>query len=318
MTLHARRQPRTCPPLLAALVAFVVALAAPRAGAQDRRALEQIRGVDIEEHIGRTLPLDLELTTSEGKKVRLGDYFAAGNSKPVILGLVYYRCPMVCDVFMAKTAMMMHDMDYTPGEQYRTLYVSFDPRETAAVAAEAKERYYKEYAREVTPGVREGWQYHVTDAAGAKTLADALGFRYRQMPDGNFSHPVAKYIITPDGKVSRYLYGYSQDPRDLKLALIEATQGKLVATVGERVMAFCYVFDPTLGKYTLRAVRVMQVGGLLTLTGLAVLIGLLFAGERARRRQRLQSADQTQPPNSSGPTTPSSPTPHATPTGAGA
>jgi len=276
---------RTLPTPLLALLLVLTCVLASTARAQNARAVAQLRGVDVDEHIGRTLPLELEFTTSEGKKVRLADYFNKGDSRPVILGLVYYKCPMVCDVFMAKTATMMGQIDFDPGTDYRTLLVSFDPRETPEVAAGAKELYFKSFGKTVTPSIREGWVYHTSqDPLAAEQLATAVGFKYKKMPDGNYTHPVAKFIITPEGKISRYLYGYNQDPRDLKLALIEAGQGKLVPTVGERVMAFCYVFDPTLGKYTLRAVRVMQVGGGVTLVGLTALIGVLFVGERIRRR----------------------------------
>lgn len=275
------RHPRTS--RLLALLTAVLGLATS-APAQDERALNQLRGVDVDEHIGRTLPLELQFTNDKGEKVTLGDYFGKGDSRPVVLGLVYYKCPVVCDIFMAKTAGMMGSIDYTPGTEYRTLLFSFDPRESTEDAADAKELYFKSFAKPVTDSVRAGWVYHTSDAETAKQLADAVGFRYKQMPDGNFTHPVCKFIITPDGKISRYLYGYDQDPRDLKLAILEAAQGKLTPTVGERIMAFCYVFDPSMGKYTLRAMRVMQVGGGATLIGLSVLIGLLFLGERARRR----------------------------------
>jgi protein SCO1 len=281
----------------ALLVAWaLIALPVPSARAQtedeknQERARLQLRGVDIDEHIGRQLPLDLPLTTSDGRTVRLGDYFAEGNTKPAIIGLVYYRCPQVCGIFMNEMAKMMKGVSFTPGEDYRVLLVSFDPRETPEMAAAAKETYFAPFERPATPTVREGWQYHTSGDAEVRALADAVGFKYRRMPDGNYSHPVCKFIITPDGKVSRYLYGYVQEPRDLKLALMEASQGRLVPTnMAERVMAFCYVFDPTLGKYTLRAVRVMQVGGVLTLAGLGTLLGVLFAGERLRRRARARA-----------------------------
>lgn len=268
-----------------AILAAALAVAAPRpAAAQDERALNQLRGVDVEEHIGRTLPLELQFTNDKGEKVSLGDYFRKGDSRPVVLGLVYYKCPVVCDIFMSKTAGMMGSIDYTPGTEYRTLLFSFDPRESTEDASHAKELYFKSFAKPVTDSVRRGWVYHTSDAETARQLADAVGFRYKQMPDGNFTHPVCKFIITPDGKISRYLYGYEQDPRDLKLAILEAAEGKLTPTVGERIIAFCYVFDPSVGKYTLRALRVMQVGGGATLVGVGLLIGLLFLGERARRR----------------------------------
>jgi protein SCO1/2 len=266
------------------LAVLAAAVASRPALAQDPRALAQIRGVDIDEHLGRTLPLELTFTTSEGRQVQLGDYFKPGNTRPAVITLVYYNCPVVCDVFLAKTAGMMNDIDYTVGRDYNALVFSFGHDEPAPRAAEAKAKYLATYGRRGEAGVSEGWAFHASDEAAARQLADALGFKYRRMPDGNYSHPVCKFIVTPDGKVSRYLYGYEQDPRDFRLALMEASQGKLVATVGDRIMSYCYLYDPATGKYTLRAVRVMQVGGLLTLAGLATLITMLFVGERVRRR----------------------------------
>jgi protein SCO1 len=277
--------------VLAAAGLMALAAAATPSRAQDPRAMAQLRGVDIEERIGRTLPMELEFVDSDGRKVRLGDYFKAGNTRPAVIGLVYYRCPQVCDIFMAKMADTLREVDYTPGDQYQVLLFSFDHRETTALAAEAKDKYLKLYGRAETPSARAGWAFHTTDEDAAKQLAEAVGFAYRRMPDGNFSHPVCKFIITPDGKVSRYLYGYVQEPRDMKLAILEGAQGKLVATVGERLQAFCYVFDPNLGRYTLRAVRVMQVGGVLTLAGVATLLTVLFIGERVRRRAWRASRD---------------------------
>lgn len=274
----------------AAMMSLAVASRAAWAqGTPEELALAATRGVDVREHTGQTLPLELQFTTSTGAKVRLGDYFKPGNTKPAIVALVYYDCPMVCDTFLAKTAHMMGGVSFTPGVEYQTLVFSFDKTETPARAAEVRPKYVDEFmkssGRDAPP--EDGWVFHVSDDDAVKQLAESVGFIYRRAPDGvNFLHPIVKVIVTPDGKISRYLYGYEQPTRDLKLALLEASEGKLVSTLKDRVMAYCYSYDMMSGKYTLRALRVMQLGGVVTLVGLGSLLGLLFAGERLRRRRR--------------------------------
>jgi len=242
----------------------------------------QVRGLDIEERVGQTLPTELRFTNSDGQLVRLGDYFTGG--KPAIIAMVYYNCPLVCDVVMEKVGQSLNQVDLTVGKDFNVLFFSIDSTETPKRALEVKLTHLDAYNRELTPEVRAGWETHTSDAASARQLADALGFKYRAIENGQFSHPVAIYMITPDAKVSRYLYGFSYPPRDVKLALIEASQGKLVRSMGDRLMSFCYIYDPKAGSYTLAAFRVMQVAGVLTVVGLAGLIGMLFVGERVRRR----------------------------------
>ncbi|MBX3410352.1 MAG: SCO family protein [Phycisphaeraceae bacterium] len=243
----------------------------------------QTRGLDVEEHVGRGLPLELEFLNSRGERVTLGSYF--NSNKPAVMAMVYYRCPIVCDVVMEKMAETFNQMDFTIGKDFNVLLFSFDHTETPADAASVKKGYLSGYSKEVTPEVEAGWEFHVSpDVYAPRQLSDALGFRYRSLPDGEFSHPVAIYVITPDGRISRYLYGYSYPPRDLKLSLIDATNGKMARSLGDRFMSFCYMYDPLAGSYSLAAFRVMQLSGILTVTAVGTLIGALFVGERLRRR----------------------------------
>jgi protein SCO1/2 len=240
-------------------------------------------------------------TNSEGKVVHIGDYFK--GDKPAIIAMVYYKCPIVCTVVMNRLSETMNDLDYTVGKEYRTLIFSVDPTEDAKLAASTKLSYISGYNRDVTPEVQDGWQFHVTDDSAARRLSDALGFKFRRLDTGAYSHPVALFIVTPDGKISRYLYGFSYPARDVKLALLEASEGKLVKTIGERLLNFCYMFDPKAGSYTLQAYRVMQIAGVITVTALGTLIGGLFIGERLRRSRAIrlaasgsaQSTPQTSP-----------------------
>ena len=252
------------------------------------------RGVGVEERVGLSLPLDVELTSQDGKEVQLKQYFP-GDGKPVMLLLVYYRCPIVCDVFREKTFQTLSAVDakgdYQLGKDYRVVVVSFDPTETAETANGVREFDLRDaYAREMPAGALAGVNYHVAEGSTARTLADGLGFQYKRLDNNEYSHPVVAFVATPDGKISRYLYGYpsafdADTVRNYKLALMEASEGKMVRTVGERIMMFCYEFDPTRGTYTLQAFRVMQIGGGITIALVGSLIGGLLLTERIRRRK---------------------------------
>jgi protein SCO1/2 len=245
---------------------------------------KEAQGVGLENHLGQRLPMNVEFMNSSDTPVKLGDYFKDG--KPAIIVMAYYRCPVVCTVVLDKLSQCMQNLDYTVGKDYRTLVFSFDPSEKPAVAKTKKEHYLAGYDRSGMPGVKEGWEFHTGSEIASKELADALGFEYKKLPNGEFSHPVVVYITTPDGRISRYIGGYDYDAKDMKLHLLEATQGKIANSIGDVVMHFCYRFDPNSGKYVLVAFRVMQIGGVIAIVGMGSLIGLLFAGERIRRRKQ--------------------------------
>jgi protein SCO1/2 len=269
-------------------VLIATAIPVPSALAQDKAedAPEnlpvQARGVDVEEHVGESLPMELLFTNAEGKAVRLGDYFKTG--KPAIMALVYYKCPVVCTVVMQRMAETINQLDLTVGKDYNALVFSFDPTETTRDAAQAKLGFISAYPKDVTPEIRAGWQFHTTTGEEApRQLAETLGFRFRKLDTGKYSHPVALFIITPEGKISRYLYGFDYPARDVKLALMEASQGKLVKTIGDRLMFRCFLYDPATGRYTLAVHRVMQVGGVVTAAALGTFIAALTIREKIRK-----------------------------------
>jgi protein SCO1/2 len=275
--------------LLAALVA-VASPALAQDASQDAPANLpiQARGVDVEEHVGQTLPLELTFTNSAGKTVRLGDYFKSG--KPAIIALVYYKCPVACQVVMQRMAETINELDYTVGTDYNSLVFSFDPTETSRDARQAKIGFVSGYSREVTPEIEAGWEFHTCTEDSARDLGENLGFKFRKLDTGQYSHPVALFIITPDGRISRYLYGFSYPARDVKLALMEASEGKLVRTIGERLTFYCFMYDSDAGKYTLQIHRVMQIAGVATAAGLGTLITVLSVRERVRRNRAVKSA----------------------------
>lgn len=279
----------------------------------------EARGLDVEEKVGSRLPMDIQFTNAEGKLVALGDYFddenggKAPGAKPAVIVMAYYHCPVVCKTLIDKLVQTLNGVDYVPGQEYNLLVFSFDPKEDARSANVAKELYVGQYNGD-EKAAQEGFQFHVGTATASRTLADALGFRYKFLTDtGEFSHPVVVFLATPEGRVSRYLYGYEQAPRDMRLAIMEASQGKLVRTIGERLMNFCYMYDPTRGTYTLQAFRVMQIGGALSLLLLSALVGGLLLYERSRKRPGGPGKANDGGGGSSPPLTDKPPTPRSTP-----
>ncbi len=257
-------------------------LTPPKATDPEAKRPREVEGLDVEERVGFPLPMELQFTTSDGRRVQLGDYFK--SNKPAVIAMVYYKCPVVCDIVMQRLTQSFSGMDYAVGEDFQALYFSFDSSETAAEAAAAKRGHLSNYAKPITPAVEAGWQFHVADTDSARQLADALGFKYRRLANGQFSHPAAIFVITPEGRISRYMYGYDYPSRDMKLSLIDATNGKLVKSLGDRFLSWCYMYDPSQGKYSLVAMRVMQLSGVISALCVATLVGTLFVGERIRRR----------------------------------
>lgn len=255
---------------------------------QERSALEAkrapaIRGMDVNERVGLYLPMETVFTDSHGGEVTLGKYFTKNEHRPAVIVMGYYRCPIVCGAIREKLMTSLSKTGFTPGQHYNVLVFSIDSSETPEAAEARRQDDMGYFLRELSPQEDGGIRYHVGSASQSRQLADALGFEYRPV-NGEFSHPVAVFLATPDGRISRYLYGFSQEPRALKLALMEASEGKLVKTIGDRLMAFCYMFDPDSGTYTMRAFRVMQVAGVTTVLAIGALLGVLFMGERLRKR----------------------------------
>jgi len=263
----------------------------------------EMEGVDVEEKLGNQLPLHLEFTNADGKLVPLSTYFK-NDKRPALLLMVYYDCPVVCDVLMQRLSETINEIDLNVGEDYEVLLFSINPSETAEKARVVREGFLAGYNREVTQEVRDAWQFHVSDGAAAQELANAVGFKYKKLANGEFSHPVVLFVITPEGMISRYVYGFTYPVRDVKLSLIEASEGRLAKTIGDRLMAFCFMFDPTTGSYSMVAFRVMQIGGMITLILLSGMIGILVISERYRRRLRARDADTEDTDNAGTGTTP--------------
>lgn len=276
------------------LLAFL--LATPVANAQlGMQTPEEEEGIDIEEKIGNTLPLNLTFTNADGKEVELGHYFNNNDKRPVLLLMVYFECPVVCDVLMQRLSETINELDLDLGKDYEAVIFSFDPSETVDQAKTLRESFLAGYNREVTQEVRDAWQFHVSEGGASAELANSIGFKYKKLANGHYSHPVCLFVLTPEGKISRYVYGFTYPPRDVKLALIEASQGRLAKSLGDRVMAFCYMYDPQKGTYSVVAYRVMQLGGAITFVLLTGLIATLVIAESIRRKRIARESESDHP-----------------------
>ncbi len=234
------------------------------------------RDVALDQKLGDSIPLDLTFRDEHGQPVVLRSFF---GTRPVILTLVYYQCPMLCTQVLNAVTRSVKLISLNMGEDYEIVTVSIDPTETP-VLAEAKHQLYSGmYER---AGAVNGWHFLTGDQAQIKQLAAAVGFRYAYDPGSRqFAHPSGIMVLTPEGKLARYFYGISYPSRDLRLGLVEASEGK-IGTPVDQVLLYCYHYDPATGKYGLLISRVIQISGGLTILALGALLAFLFRFERQR------------------------------------
>lgn len=238
--------------------------------------LAMLQNVGIEPPLGASLPLELEFTDENGQTVALGQYFK-GN-RPVILELVYYECPNLCTYLLNGALEGLKGLKWSAGKEFELVAVSIDPNETPDLAAVKKANYLKEYGR---PGSESGWHFLTGTEENIQKLAAAVGFRYRYDPEiKQYAHAAGLFVVTPQGKLARTLFGIQFNPRDLRLALLEASEGKM-GTVVDRLLLFCYGYDPKASKYVLFAGNAMKAGGAATLLILGFLIYRLGRKKRA-------------------------------------
>lgn len=244
--------------------------------------------VGIVEHPNAQIPLDLVFTDSSGKEVRLGDYFERGV--PVILNPVYYRCPSLCGAVLAGVSNALEELEWAPGTNYQVLTFSINPLETSNTARAKREAYLTKLGRDAE-GAREGWHFLTGSEARIRALCDALGFNYRFDTETNeYVHAAGIFVATPEGKLSRTLYGAAYDAKTLRLSLVEAGQGKIGGAL-DQLLLFCYHYDPTTGRYTTAVMNIMRVGGFLTVLVLGLFLGRMFRKERLRAEPATTTTD---------------------------
>lgn len=240
---------------------------------------DELEGVGITEHLDAQIPLDLEFTDGEGKIVRLRDLF--DGQRPVVFNLAYYTCPMLCTLVLNGVADAMNGVGLTLGRDYTAFVVSIDPAETAGLARAKRDAYLRLYQRGAGP---EAWRFFVGREDQIQALADAVGFHYRYDRKSNeFIHTAATFVLTPDGHVSRYLYGIEYEPQTFRLSLLEAAQGRIGTTV-DRLVLYCFHYDAESGRYAPMVMNIVRLFGGLTALAVAVFLLILRAGDRRRRR----------------------------------
>lgn len=238
--------------------------------------------VGFEQQLGESLPLDLELSDESGQSVRLGDYFDGAGGRPVLLALVYYRCPVLCSQISIGVAASMKAIPYIPGRDFEVVFVSFDPTDTPELAREKKAALLARYGKAAAaPGVH----FLSGDSANITQLAQAVGFRYAyDETTRQYAHASGVVALTADGRVSRYLYGVEYAPKDLKLALYEAGEGK-IGGLAEKLMLLCFNYDAALGKYTAATMLSLKVAATVTVAALFGSILWMLRSERRKFRK---------------------------------
>ena len=237
-----------------------------------------LQGVGIDQKLDQQVPLSLSFTDEAGKSVPLSTFFQ--SKKPVILALVYYRCPMLCTQILTGLESSLKAVSFNPGQDFEVVAVSFDPKDTFELAAAKKQMYLKRYGR---PNTANGWHFLTGDPANIRALTGAVGFHYKyDQATDQFAHASGIMILTPDGRLSRYFYGVEFAPRDVRLGLVEASQNKIGSPV-DQILLFCYHYDPSTGKYGALVMNMVRVAG----AGFVLICGafLLIMVRREKRSQ---------------------------------
>lgn len=273
-------------------IAAALALAGPAAAQapRDRSAPPEtglpplLQGVGIDQKLGTRLPLDLEFTDDQGRAVRLGDYF---GSKPVILTLVYFDCPMLCTQILNGLTAALKTLSFDIGNQFNVVTVSFDPTEGPELAQQKRHMYLAYYNR---PSAAEGWPFLTGTSETITALTSAVGYRY-EWDDRikEYAHAAGIMVLTPDGQLSRYFYGIEFPTRDLRLAIVDASEKKIGSFV-DAVMLYCYHYNPADGRYGLVVMNAVRVAAVIFLLVVITCYVLWFWGLRARNRMKVQQA----------------------------
>jgi protein SCO1 len=261
------------PVLLA--IAFLSTVAAAQMnngimGAPANTRPPRLENVGIEQHLDAQVPPDLTFRDDAGKTVKLGDYF---GHKPLILNLVYYNCTMLCGEALAGLSSAMRLVKFDVGNEFDVITVSFDPRETSEMAAVKKIDYVKRYGR---PNAASGWHFLTGQAESINALTKVVGFQYQYDAKSNqFAHATAIMVLTPQGRISRYFYGVDFPPKDLRMGLVEASQGKIGNAV-DAVLLYCYHYDPETGKYGAMVANILRLAAAATILVMGIFLFILW------------------------------------------
>lgn len=268
------------------LAVLMLAAASPASAQLANQVPPQLEEVGVEEHLDAKIPMNLEFRDEYGAIVTLADYF--DGTKPVILTLNYYKCPMLCGLQLNGLLDGLKDLEWTPGQEFELVTISINPLETPALATEKKQNYIKRYER---PSAAKGWHFLTGKEPEIRQLASTLGFGYTyDRETGEYAHAAAIFVVTPDGRVARYLYGIEYPERRLRLALLEASEGEIGTTI-DQIILYCFHYDPSSRRYSPVAMNIMRLGASVT----AVVVGLTLGGFWLREARRRKKSDKGTP-----------------------
>jgi protein SCO1/2 len=266
--------PRLSPVLLLPLLGVPVSAEAP-----DNVRPTIFREIGFDQKLGEKVPLDVPFRDETGRAVRLGDYFSAG--RPVVLNLVYFDCPMLCTVTLAGMASALKEMSFDAGKEFEVVTISFDPKEGPEQAAAKKAQFMARYKR---PQAEKGWHFLTGEVGAVQRITKAVGFRYVwDQASRQFAHPAGTVVLTSEGTIARYMFGVEYAPRDLRLAVVEASANRIASPVDQILLA-CYRYDPATGRYSASIMRILRLAAVLTVVGLAAFVAVNLRRERAKRR----------------------------------
>lgn len=248
---------------------------------------ETLKSVGIDQKLGVQLPLDAEFKDEEGNSVKLGKYFH--NGRPVVLAFVYYECPMLCNQVLNGLTGAMKGISLDAGKDFDVLAISFDARENDKpdLAKNKKASYIEHYGR---PGTEAGWHFLTGSEASIRAATDAAGFGFNWDDRSNqFAHAAAVMVVTPEGRMSRYFYGIDYAPKDLKFGIMDSSAEK-IGNPAEKLLLYCYHYDPASGKYGFAILRVMRLAGIATIVGMGAMI---FVFWRRNKKRTAESGEWT-------------------------
>lgn len=269
-------------------IVIAVSAALPVAKADATKLPRLLNGVGIHQNLNAQAPLDIEFQDETGSTVPLRKFFESG--KPVLLAPVYYRCPMLCGQILNGVVAGLRPLSLKPGRDFQIVAVSFNPVETPDDARNKRDFYSKRYSSTAGPN---GWNFLVGQQASIQKLMQAIGFKYRwDEKNKMFVHASGIMILTPQGKIARYLYGVEYQPKDLKLSLVEASNSKIGSPV-DQILLFCYHYDPKTGKYGAVVINMLQIAAGLVLGILVLALFLLWRRDLRQNRNALKEAPRT-------------------------
>lgn len=242
---------------------------------------EDLEAAGIEERLGEQVSIDeLEFVDDRGEKVQLARYF--DGEHPVILVMVYYNCPGICGHLMNGVAGSLRSLEWTIGDEFEVVMLSIDPTEDYEMAAAKKENYLNQYGR---LEAEDGWHFLTGEEEHIRQLADELGFQYRFVEEtGEYAHSSGLFVLTPEGVTSRVLFGIDFEKRDLRMSLLEASEGK-IGSVVDRFLMYCYQYDPASRGYAIYALQLVRAGGAATLLLVGGYLGWFWLRERRRTKR---------------------------------